>query len=77
MKKIENILKDTPEYESYSENEVKLTVGEMKELGGFSCSKGCCSKGSNNSNRSCCKKNVGIGLQTNGCCNGNSCCGKK
>ena len=31
-KKRENVLKDTPEYEAYSENEVKLTIEEMRGL---------------------------------------------
>ena len=29
MKKRENMLKDTPDYEPYSENEVKLSIKEM------------------------------------------------
>ena len=47
MKNIKNILKDTPEYESYSRNEAKLTTEEMQELGINTCKKGCCNKQSN------------------------------
>lgn len=77
MKKKENILKDTPEYESYSNNEAKLSAEEMKELGSFGCSKGCCSKSLNNSNGCCGKKHIGIDLQSNSGCKKNGCCGRK
>ena len=36
-----NLLKSTPEYEKYSENEVKLTKKELVDLGIIKC-KGCC-----------------------------------
>lgn len=45
-----DILKDKPDYEDYSENEVKLTIEEMRELGMFKCG-GCCSKNSNTTNK--------------------------
>ena len=59
MKKTEDILKDSPEYEDYDVNEVKLSVQELRELGiikcggcksGGKCSKCYCSGG-------CCKYN--------------------
>lgn len=58
-KKRENVLKDTPEYEAYSENEVKLTIEEMRGLGLVSCG-GCCSK-----NKGGCSKRKGCNT---GCC---------
>ena len=58
-KKRENVLKDTPEYEAYSENEVKLTTEEMRGLGLVSCG-GCCSK-----NKGGCSKKKGCNT---GCC---------
>ena len=58
-KKRENVLKDTPEYEAYSENEVKLTIEEMRGLGLVSCD-GCCSK-----NKGGCSKKKGCNT---GCC---------
>lgn len=61
-KKRENILKNTPEYEPYSENEVKLTASEMRELGLISCG-GCCGK-----NEASCNKKKTV---HNGCCNKN------
>ena len=38
----EDILKSTPEYEAYSENEAKLTVAELRDYGLLKCG-GCCS----------------------------------
>lgn len=58
MTKDREILKDSPEYEVYSENEAKLTIEEMRELGMLKCG-GCCQKGgcgSCNKGKSCCKK---------------------
>lgn len=46
----ENILKDKPDYEEYTKNEVKLTIEEMRELGLLSCG-GCCSKNSDSNNK--------------------------
>lgn len=40
--KTEDLLKATPEYESYDENEAKLTVEELRENGLIKCG-GCCS----------------------------------
>lgn len=60
MKKRENILKDAPDYEPYSENEVILSIEEMRELGLLKCG-GCCNKGEG-----------GCG----GCSKGKSCNGK-
>ena len=51
-----DILKDKPDYEDYSENEVKLTIEEMRDLGMLRCG-GCCSnKNSNNNKCSGCNK---------------------
>lgn len=51
-----DILKNTPEYEDYDKNEVKLTIEEMRELGLLKCSGGCCKgKGSCNKSKPCCK----------------------
>ena len=52
--KKDELLKDTPEYENYSDNEVALSIEEMKELGMLSCG-GCCQKKGENSKKSCCK----------------------
>ena len=60
MTNIKNILKDTPEYESYSRNEAKLTTEEMQELGINTCKKGCCNKQSNGFQKCCQTKNSGI-----------------
>ena len=58
MRNKEDILKDTPEYEDYDKNEVKLTIEEMRELGLLKCSGGCCkTKGGCNKEKSCCKSN--------------------
>lgn len=46
----ENILKDKPDYEEYTKNEVKLNIDEMRELGLLSCG-ACCSRNSCNSNK--------------------------
>ncbi len=58
----EDILKDTPDYEAYSENEVKLTIEEMRGLGMLKCGGCCSSKGDSkqkcggcNSGKKCCK----------------------
>lgn len=52
----EDILKDKPDYEAYSENEVKLTIEEMRDLGMLKCG-GCCStKGSSNKKCNGCNK---------------------
>lgn len=52
----EDILKDKPDYEDYSENEVKLTIEEMRDLGMLRCG-GCCSnKGNGDSKCNGCKK---------------------
>jgi len=51
----ENLLKDTIDYEEYSENVCNLTLEELKEAGMLQCG-GCCLKGGNkNSNCSGCK----------------------
>lgn len=56
----ESILKSTPDYEDYTENEVKLSIEEMRELGlikecGCKCSKNKCCK-SHKDKSSCCKR---------------------
>jgi sulfate adenylyltransferase subunit 1 (EFTu-like GTPase family) len=43
MDKRDNILKDTPDYEQYTENEAVLTLEEQREFGLLKCG-GCCSK---------------------------------
>ncbi|OOM75534.1 hypothetical protein CLPUN_32050 [Clostridium puniceum] len=51
----ENLLKDTIDYEEYSENVCTLTLEELKEAGMLQCG-GCCLKGENkNSNCNGCK----------------------
>lgn len=40
--KTDDLLKATPEYESYDKNEAKLTVEELRENGLIKCG-GCCS----------------------------------
>ena len=45
-----DILKDKPDYEDYSENEVKLTIEEMRDLGMLRCG-GCCSNKNSNNNK--------------------------
>ncbi len=56
--KKEDILKVSPDYEDYTENEAKLTIDELKELGmeqskksGCGKTGGCCST----SGKGCCK----------------------
>ena len=56
----EELLKNTAEYEEYSENICKLTLEEMKEAGLLKCG-GCCLKGEKNKNK------------CNNCNNENSC----
>lgn len=52
----EDVLKDKPDYEEYTENEVKLTIEEMRSLGMLRCG-GCCSnKGRSNNKCSGCNK---------------------
>lgn len=40
--KTEDLLKATPEYEAYDQNEAQLTVEELREYGLIKCG-GCCS----------------------------------
>lgn len=51
MNQYKDILKNKPDYEEYTANEVKLSVEEMRELGFLKCG-GCC-----NSAGGCSKKN--------------------
>lgn len=51
----ENILKDKPDYEDYTKNEVKLSIKELRDLGLLNCG-GCCSKNSGNNKCSGCNK---------------------
>ena len=51
MNQYKDILKNKPDYEEYTDNEVKLSVEEMRELGLLKCG-GCC-----NSTGGCSKKN--------------------
>lgn len=59
--KVEDILKVSPDYEDYTENEAKLTIDELKELAGVGAKKSCCGKsggcssGGCSSSGSCCK----------------------
>lgn len=59
--KKEDILKVSPDYEAYTENEAKLTIDELKELAGVEPKKSCCGKsggcssGGCSSSGSCCK----------------------
>ncbi|WP_195988855.1 hypothetical protein [Clostridium sp. D53t1_180928_C8] len=55
------ILKDKPDYEDYSENEVKLTIEEMRELGMLRCG-GCCSSKGDKTDK------------CNGCSKSKKCC---
>ena len=61
MNKYKDILKNKPDYEEYTANEVKLSVEEMRELGLLKCG-GCC-----NSTGGCCNS-------TGGCSKKNKCC---
>ncbi|OOM07331.1 hypothetical protein [Clostridium saccharobutylicum] len=56
--KKEELLKDTIDYEDYSENVYKLTVEELKKEGLLQCG-GCCTKDSNKNAKcsGCNKKN--------------------
>ena len=49
--KKEYILKESPDYEDYTENEAKLTIDEIKELAKGQPKKGCCAT----SGKGCCK----------------------
>lgn len=53
--KAEEILKSTPEYEAYSENEAKLTVAELRDYGLLKCG-GCCSTKGGKSSCGCASK---------------------
>ncbi|MFT8349022.1 hypothetical protein [Clostridium saccharoperbutylacetonicum] len=46
----EDLLKDTIDYEEYSENVCKLTIEELKAEGLLKCG-GCCIKGENKENK--------------------------
>ena len=85
MIKIENILFDTPEYESYSENEVVLTEEEMIELG-IEIRRSCCGKSGGCPMKSgkssmncggCPNKSNGCGMGDNGCNCRKKCCKNK
>ncbi|WP_026889347.1 hypothetical protein [Clostridium beijerinckii] len=54
----EDLLKDTIDYEEYSENVCKLTLEELKKEGLLKCG-GCCLKGENKKDKcsSCNSKN--------------------
>lgn len=55
MNKSKEILKDSPDYEEYTVNEVKLSLEEMRELGYLKCG-GCCSSGGGcSTKKGCCK----------------------
>lgn len=49
--KKEEILKASPDYEAYTENEASLTIDEIKELAGVQPKKSCCGS----SGGGCCK----------------------
>lgn len=51
----EDLLKSTPEYEDYSENEAKLSVKELRDYGLLKCG-GCCSKKDGKSSCGCSRK---------------------
>ncbi|ATD55668.1 hypothetical protein [Clostridium chauvoei] len=53
--KKEDILKDTPEYEEYDNNEVSLSIEEMRELGLLKCG-GCCQNKKGDKEGGCGKK---------------------
>lgn len=65
----EDILKDKPDYEDYSENEVKLTIEEMRDLGMLRCG-GCCTNRDNGKSK-CggCNKSKNAVNQDNGLSN--------
>lgn len=46
----EKLLKDSIDYEEYSENIYKITLGELKEEGLLKCG-GCCLKGEKNKSK--------------------------
>ena len=58
----EELLKNTIDYEEYSENICKLTLEELKDAGLLKCG-GCCLKGDKNEKKNKCT----------GCKNKNSC----
>lgn len=55
----EDLLKNTIEYEDYSENICKLTIEELREAGLLQCG-GCCLKGENKKGKcnDCKSKNI-------------------
>lgn len=62
----EDILKVSPDYEDYTENEASLTIDELKELGMAQKAK-----------KSCCGSSGG-GCSSGGCSSGGgSCCGSR
>lgn len=66
MIKREDILKESPEYEEYDKNEVKLSIQELKELGIIKCG-GCSSKKQCSSckctGKGCCKTNLKLEIK--------------
>lgn len=60
----EEILKNTPDYDQYTENEAILSIEEMRELGLMKCG-GCCSRKNNDNN------------QCRGCQKSKKCCKSK
>ncbi|AOR24233.1 hypothetical protein [Clostridium taeniosporum] len=55
--KKEDLLKNTPDYEDYSENIYNLSLEELREIGILRCG-GCCSKKKNSDK---CKECTGCG----------------
>lgn len=56
--KKEDILKVSPDYEDYTENEAKLTIDELRELANDKPKKSCCGKSGrccSTRGGSCCK----------------------
>lgn len=56
--KKEELLKNSPDYEEYSENVCTLTIEEMREAGLLTCG-GCCSKKNKGFSGECSKKSKG------------------
>ena len=87
----EDILKASPDYEDYTENEASLTIDELKELsmaqkakagsgGGCSsggCSSGGCSSGGCSSGGCSSGGCSSGGCSSGGCSSAGSCCGSR
>lgn len=58
MKYTKELLKDTPDYENYTENEAKLSIEELRELGYIKCGECCKTNKGCSGGKGCCKQKM-------------------